>query len=91
MNVQYTYDNKGKLIGVFIPMGDWKKITRKYKELEKATGSNGGASKEEILESIAKGLREVKLHRQGTLKLKTLDALLNEVWDPDATGFWQAI
>ncbi len=33
MTLQYTYDDKGRALGVFIPIGEWKKITKKYKEL----------------------------------------------------------
>lgn len=34
MTPQYTYDNNGNPIGVFIPITDWNRITEKYSDLE---------------------------------------------------------
>jgi len=34
MTPQYTYDNNGEPVGVFIPIGDWNKITEKYSDIE---------------------------------------------------------
>ncbi|UMQ53431.1 hypothetical protein FH582_16000 [Leptospira interrogans] len=36
-------------------------------------------TKVEILEGIRQGLKEVKLHRQGNLKLKSMKELLEEL------------
>lgn len=33
MNLQFISDNKGLTAGVFIPIGDWKKLTQKYNGL----------------------------------------------------------
>lgn len=30
MNIQYLYNTKGKPVGVFIPITDWKKMCKKY-------------------------------------------------------------
>ena len=35
MNLQYISDNKGQTAGVFIPIQDWNRLKKKYKELEK--------------------------------------------------------
>ncbi len=34
MALQYINDSNGKPTGVFIPIKDWKKLTKKYSELE---------------------------------------------------------
>jgi hypothetical protein len=78
MQPQYTYDNKGRTIGVFIPIGQWKKIAKKYKELEQST-DDAPPTKEEILKSIKDGIAQAKLHQQGKLKLKTAQQLLDEL------------
>ena len=31
---QYTFDNNGEPVGVFIPINDWNKITEKYTDIE---------------------------------------------------------
>ena len=34
MSLQYIADSKGRTTGVFIPINDWHKLTKKYKGLE---------------------------------------------------------
>jgi len=36
MSVQYISDSKGKTTGVFIPVGEWEKLKKKYEGLEEA-------------------------------------------------------
>ena len=80
MTLQYTYDNKGRAIGVFIPILEWKKITKKYKELETPEEEvDTPPTKQEILDSIRDGLKQVKLHQQGKIKLKSAKQLLDEL------------
>ena len=31
---QYTFDNNGEPVGVFIPINEWNKITEKYTDIE---------------------------------------------------------
>lgn len=78
MTMQYTYDSKGKKLGVFIPIGEWKKIAKKYKELDDAANDNV-PTKQDILNSVKEGLEQVKLHQKGKLKLKTAQQLLDEL------------
>jgi TusA-related sulfurtransferase len=78
MTLQYTYDSKGRKLGVFIPINEWKKIAKKYKELDEAATENPPA-KQDILNSIKEGLEQVKLHQQGKVKLKTAQQLLDEL------------
>ncbi len=80
MTLQYTYDNKGRTLGVFIPIGEWKKITKKYKDLEVPPEIiDAPPTKEEILQSIKEGLSLAKLHQKGKVKLKTAQQLLDEL------------
>ena len=32
MSLQYTYDAKGKVVGVFVPINEWEKITSELKK-----------------------------------------------------------
>jgi len=75
MTLQYTFDDRGKPIGVFIPISEWKKITKKHKDLD----ISDAPSKADILESIKDGLRQAKEHQKGKLKLKSAQQLLDEL------------
>ncbi len=78
MTAQYTYDSKGRPLGVFIPINEWIEITEKYKELGEPT-QELPPSKQEIIDSIQEGLRQVKLHGEGKIKLKTAKQLFDEL------------
>jgi hypothetical protein len=78
MTLQYTYDNKGRTLGVFIPIGEWKKITKRYKELESSV-DDIPTTKKEILRSIEEGIQQAKLHQRGKLKLKAAQQLFDEL------------
>lgn len=41
--------------------------------------NNGKRSKEELFDSLRKSLHEVELHRQGKIKLPTIEEVLNEL------------
>jgi hypothetical protein len=77
MNLQYISDNKGKKAGVFIPIEDWKILQKhlaglvdlEYNEPDKA----------EILDGLRNAVDEVKLHREGKVKLKPARELLHEL------------
>ncbi len=79
MSLQYTYDNKGRALGVFIPISEWKKIAKKYKDLESPAETDAPPTKQEILNSIKEGIRHAKLHQKGKIKLKTAQQLLDEL------------
>ena len=72
MSFQYTYDAKGKPVGVFVPINEWEKITG---ELKKKTGTG----KNKILNSIEKGLQQVQQIEKGKLKPVSLKQLLDEL------------
>lgn len=71
MSFQYTYDAKGKPVGVFVPINEWEKITTELKK--KKNRSN----KARTLRSIEKGVRQVKQIEEGKLKSISLKQLLD--------------
>ena len=71
MSFQYTYDAKGKPIGVFVPINEWEKITTELKS--KKNRSN----KTRILKSVEKGMKQVKQIEKGKLKSIPLKQLLD--------------
>lgn len=77
MNLQYITDNKGKKTGVFIPIDDWKILKKHLSAVVELDYQE--PSKAEILEGLKSALNEVKLHREGKLKLKPARELLHEL------------
>lgn len=71
MTFQYTYDAKGKPIGVFVPINEWEQITT---ELKKKKADN---KKTKILKSVEKGMLQVKQIEKGKLKSIPLKQLLD--------------
>lgn len=71
MTFQYTYDAKGKPIGVFVPINEWEQITT---ELKKKKADN---KKTKILKSVEKGMLQVKQIEKGNLKSIPLKQLLD--------------
>lgn len=70
MSFQYTYDTKGKPVGVFVPINEWEKITTGLKK--KNTGN-----KTRILASVEKGMKQVKQIEKGKLKSISLKQLMD--------------
>ena len=75
MDFQAVNDEKGKTIGVFVPIGEWKKIERKIKQAK----NSKEPSKNEILEGIKGAFEEIKLIEAGKKKPKSFKKLLNEL------------
>lgn len=71
MSLQYTYDAKGKPVGVFVPINEWEKITT---ELKKSKATN---RKNKILKSVEKGMLQVREIEKGKLKSIPLKTLLD--------------
>jgi hypothetical protein len=82
MPIQYLHDSKGKPTGVYIPIRDWEKI-KKNGRLPKLDPEPEEEyvepTKEEIIEGLKHAIEEVKLHREGKIKLQSFDELLNEL------------
>ena len=78
MSLQYTYDTKGKPIGVFVPINEWEKITSELKK-SKSTKKTATGKKRTILNGIKKGLKEVEEIQKGKIKPISLKQLLDEL------------
>ncbi len=71
MSFQYTYDAKGKPVGVFVPINEWDIITAELKKNKAHTQKN------KILKSVEKGIREVNQIEKGKVKSVSLKQLLD--------------
>ena len=69
MSFQYTYDAKGKPVGVFVPINEWEKLTTELKKTKK------GILKSRVLNSVEKGMLQVKEIEKGKLKSISLKQL----------------
>ena len=80
MSFQITYDTKGEPLGIFIPIEEWQRITKKHKDLVKLEKNvYAEPTKEDIIRGIQKGMKEAQLYLKGKLKLKTANQLLKEL------------
>lgn len=77
MRLQYLTDSMGKTTGVFIPIKDWDKIKEYFKEVD--DGVYREPTKEEIINNIRQGLREVQMIEKGKMEATTLNDFLNEL------------
>jgi hypothetical protein len=77
MNLQYVSDNKGKKTGVFIPIEDWEILLKHLNGLDNIEFQE--PTKAEILEGLKNAFNEVKLHREGKIKLNPARELLHEL------------
>ena len=75
VSFQYTYDAKGKPVGVFVPINEWEKITNELKKTKSEKKTTN--SKSRILKSIEKGMKEVNQIEKGKLKSIPLKQLLD--------------
>ncbi|EKR57027.1 MULTISPECIES: hypothetical protein [Leptospira] len=75
---QYITDDKGKKLSVVLSIKEYQNL---LKELENIRHNikEKEPTKKEILDGIKQGLKEVELHRQGKLKLKSAKELLDEL------------
>lgn len=78
MRLQIIQDGKGKNAGVFIPYDEWSQLKKQHKELE-ALEMEDEPGKEQVLNNIKKGLKEVQQFRQGKLKTTPAKDFLNEL------------
>ncbi|GAB4048418.1 hypothetical protein [Spirosoma litoris] len=77
MNIQYISDRKGKRTGVYIPIKEWEKITKRY-DLP-VEEEEPELTKDQLVSNIREALEEVKLAKEGKVKLKSARELLNEL------------
>ena len=77
MSLQIINDSEGNPTGIFIPFGEWKSFSKKYKGLESMVQSE--SSKTQLLQELKQALKELKLIEQGKLKSRSAKELLNEL------------
>ncbi len=77
MNVQYILDSNGQTTGVFIPIKEWHKLTKQYKDL--ASFEYKEPTKEQILQELKEAIQELTCVEQGTLKARSAKELLDEL------------
>ena len=73
MELQYITDNKGHKSAVQLPINDWLKIQKQLKELEKLQ------DKKAFFADLIEAVEEVKLAKQGKVKLQSAKDFLNEL------------
>ncbi|WP_000835677.1 hypothetical protein [Leptospira interrogans] len=80
---QFITDDKGKKLSVVLSIKEYKTILENLEELKNIRRSSRikdkEPTKEEILAGIKQGLKEVELHKQGKLKLKSAKEFLDEL------------
>ena len=84
MNVQYISDHKGKRTAVVLPIKEWNKIKKQLdiptdNEREERDEDGLALNKAAIIADVKEALEEVKLYKQGKIKLKSARELLDEL------------
>lgn len=77
MRLQIIEDSRGKATGVFIPINDWEKLKKQFKNLKELEYEE--PTKEELLQELKEAVVELKLIEQGKLKARPASELLNEL------------
>jgi len=76
MDLQYVADLSGKPTAVIIPINEWEKIKRVYfKQLNESDEYNEYA----VLKDIEKAVKEMNSVKNGELKSRPLEELINEL------------
>ena len=81
MNIQYISNHKGCTAGVFIPIDEWEPMREQLGLPEEPRYDEDGLAlnKAAIIADIKEALEEVKLAKQGKIKLKSARELLDEL------------
>jgi hypothetical protein len=77
MRIQEIQDSKGKPIGVFIPINEWRKLKKQYKGLEALEYEE--PTKKQLLQELKEAVIELKLIEEGKLQARPSTALLDEL------------
>jgi hypothetical protein len=73
MNLQYITDTKGHKNAVQLPIKDWEQIQNDLKELESLR------DKKAFMYDLKESIEEVKLAKEGKIKLQSAKDFLNEL------------
>ena len=55
MDIKYLSDDKGKIIGVFIPIEEWERLQKQYSIGETAPADSGTKLQQSLTEAMKKG------------------------------------
>jgi hypothetical protein len=77
MSLQIIEDGKGRATGVFIPISQWRRLKKQYKDLE--TLEYQEPSKEQLLQEMQEAVSQLQLIEQGKLKARPAKDLLDEL------------
>ncbi len=77
MALQVIQDSKGKEMGVFIPIRDWNKMKKRYKDLDTMTAHE--PTKAQLLKELKQAVQELQLIEQGKLIARPAKELLDEL------------
>jgi hypothetical protein len=77
MELQIINDDQGNTTGVYIPIKNWRKLKRKYKDLESLEYRE--PSKQQLLQELKEAIKELQLIEEGKLKGRPAKALLDEL------------
>ncbi|GAB2570271.1 hypothetical protein [Spirosoma areae] len=82
MNVQYISNRKGKRTAVVLPIKEWNKIKAQLDlpdDREERDEDGLPLTKAALLADVKEALEEVKLYKQGKIKLESARELLDEL------------
>jgi len=77
MRIQIIQDSKGEATGVYIPINEWEKLKKQYKELEEMEFEE--TSKDQLLVELKQAVHELKFIEQNKLKARPVKELLDEL------------
>ena len=77
MRLQVIQDGKGNPTGVYIPISQWRKLKKQYRDLEALEHEE--PTEEQILSELRDAVKELKLVEQGKLKTRPAKELLDEL------------
>ncbi|WP_173380610.1 hypothetical protein [Leptospira mayottensis] len=76
---KFITDHKGKKLSVVISIKEFNTLLKELQNARRSRANDKEPTKKEILASIKQGMKEVELHKQGKIKLKSAKELLDEL------------
>lgn len=73
MNLQFITDEKGYKNAVQLPLSEWERIQKDLQELQRLR------NKKLFLMELAEAVKELNLIKQGKLKARNVEDLINEL------------
>ena len=80
MELKFINDEKGKPVEVILPYTEWKRLDKLDAAVNKKTKNAANEKfKKKIEKQLREGLKQVQLHQEGKIKLKSARQLLDEL------------